>query len=110
VKKHYDLQEQGEIWAPHLRGAIVLGEVDESYQPFVFLVSYQPTGEVTDLWFSYYKDLRATGGRLKLGHGPGGPPNLHKSSLLYLMRTLLDVGILQKAEILDLVHQQPDAS
>jgi hypothetical protein len=39
----------------------------ETYQPFVYLVSDKPDGKIEDLWFVYYKDTRADGGRLKLG-------------------------------------------
>lgn len=77
-KKAFDLQEPGDTWEPYLRGAIRLGDPDDTYQPFVFMVSYEPDGTVNDIWFSYYKDLRETGGRLKLGYGPGGPPVLRK--------------------------------
>jgi hypothetical protein len=42
------------------------------------MVSYKTEGGCDDIWFSYYKDLRKVGGRLKLGYGPGGPPVLSK--------------------------------
>ena len=74
IEKSFDLQEPGETWEPYLRGIIPLGKRKDTYQPFVFLVSYKPNGPVNDIWFSYYKDTRPTGGRLKLGYGPGGPP------------------------------------
>ena len=76
IEKSYERQEGGEPWRPFLRGAIPLGNPGETYQPFVFLVAYEPTARVDSVWFSYYKDLRSSGGRLKLGYGPGGPPVL----------------------------------
>src|SRR2546430_14789878 len=88
IEKSFPMQEGGDPWKPYLRGIIPLGTIDRTYQPFVFLVSYDPTGEVTDVWFSYYKDLRGSGGRLKLGYGPGGPPVLNKSGLLTLLSKL----------------------
>ena len=94
IKKEYPLQERGEVWAPFLRGAITLGDSGDTYQPFVFLVSYRPDGEVTDVWFCYYKDLRGKGGRLKLGYGPGGPPVLNKPKILNLLKRLGDLGYL----------------
>jgi hypothetical protein len=39
----------------------------------VFLVSDTADGPANHVWFSYYKHLRKSGGRLKLGYGPGRP-------------------------------------
>ena len=90
VERSFELQEPGERWEPYLKGAIPLGEPGDTYQPFVFLVSYKPDGPATDVWFSYYKDLRDTGGRLKLGYGPGGPPVLGSEQLLGLVKKLIE--------------------
>jgi hypothetical protein len=99
VEKHFNTQE-GEEWAPFLRGAIRLtDDRTSSYQPFVFLVSYEPAGDVVDCWFSYYKDLRASGGRLKLGYGPGGPPVLGHSQIVDLVGQLRKLGYLTAAEV-----------
>ena len=81
IKRQFNLQEPGETWQPYLRDAISLGEPGDTYQPFVFLVSYEPDGAIRDVWFSYYKDMRSAGGKLKLGHGPGGPPVLSVEQL-----------------------------
>jgi hypothetical protein len=110
IEKNFSLQEAGEIWAPFLRGAIALGATGDSYQPFVFLVSYEPVGEVTDIWFSYYKDLRSSGGLLKLGHGPGGPPNLHRSDILLLLRQLIELGFLEAADLELVLTQKANPS
>jgi hypothetical protein len=99
IAKNFELQEPGETWEPYLRGVIALGEPGGTYQPFVFLVSYEADGEITSVWFSYYKDLRHEGGRLKLGHGPGGPPVLTKQQVLALVGQLLSTGILTPGEI-----------
>ena len=79
VKKEYELQNTDiDPWKPFLRGALLPRSKDYDYgphyQPFVFLVAYEADGPITDAWFCYYKDLRDEGGRLKMGHGPGGPP------------------------------------
>jgi hypothetical protein len=76
IEKSFDLQEGGDPWQPFLQGAIPLGEEGDTYQPFVFLVSSSSDDPVESVWFSYYKDLRSSGGQLKLGYGPGGPPVL----------------------------------
>lgn len=68
IEKSFKLQEKGRTWEPFLRGAIGLGRRGDSYQPFVFLVSHTKRGRVDSVWFSYYKDLRRSGGRLKLGY------------------------------------------
>jgi hypothetical protein len=110
IEKIFELQEPGQLWQPYLRGIISLGESGDTYQPFVFLISYEPTGEVTDIWFSYYKDLRSSGGRLKLGYGPGGPPNLGKASFLNLLSQLVAMQCFTKQEIVSAVDSPQDAA
>jgi len=101
VEKSYALQEAGEKWEPYLRGIIPLGGSGDTYQPFVFLVSNEPDELINEFWFSYYKDLRESGGRLKLGYGPGGPPVLNKEQVLHLLRELIGIGSLSRKEIDD---------
>jgi hypothetical protein len=72
IEKNFKAQEKDGTWNPFLRGIIVLGVDDEYYQPFVYLVSTTPSGEIDATWFAYYKDTREEeGGRLKMGYGPG---------------------------------------
>ena|SRR5882724_12061879 len=99
IEKSFSLQEEGEVWEPYLQGIITLGDEGDTYQPFVFNVSYSPNGKTDSLWFSYYKDLREKGGRLKLGYGPGGPPVLHKDTLKQLIKELIQLNIMTKEEI-----------
>lgn len=99
IEKSFYLQEPDETWEPYLRGIIPLGDEEDIYQPFVFLVSYEPDGPVNDIWFSYYKDTRSMGGRLKLGYGPGGPPVLSKEQVLQMMRQMKSMGCLSQVEI-----------
>jgi hypothetical protein len=98
IEKNFELQEEGETWEPFLRGVILLGKCGDTYQPFVFLVSYKRSGPAHDVWFSYYKDLRPSG-RLKLGYGPGGPPVLGKADVLRLVSELKTIGCLSAREI-----------
>jgi hypothetical protein len=99
IEKNFKTQDKRE-WAPFLRGAIYLeDDRTSSYQPFVFLVSYEPAGAVVDCWFSYYRDFREDGGRLKLGYGPGGPPVLGHSQIVDLVDQLRQLGYLKAAEI-----------
>jgi hypothetical protein len=108
IEKSFELQEPGEVWEPYLRGIIPLGDPEDTYQPFIFLVSYEPNGDPNDLWFSYYKDLRASGGRLKLGYGPGGPPVLGISSMLKLLRHLVEVGCITLDEIVGAISKMKE--
>lgn len=98
IEKSFQFQEEGEVWEPYLRGIIPLGDTDDTYQPFIFIVSYTPDGDCKDVWFSYYKDLRSDGGKLKLGYGPGGPPVLSKDMVKLLLRSLKEVGYFKKED------------
>jgi len=98
IEKYFQLQESGETSGPYLRGIILPVSPDQMHQPFVFLVSHEPDGPADDVWFSYYKDLRPAGGRLKLGYGPGGPPVLGKEDVLRLVKHLLEIGCITREE------------
>jgi hypothetical protein len=97
IKKSFKLQETRDTWKPYLRGVIPLADKpDDIYQPFVFLVSYEPNDDPVDVWFSYYKDLRsqAGGGHLKMGYGPGGPPVLNKLKVVDLLSRMKSLGLI----------------
>ena len=73
IEKSYKTQEGGR-WKPYLLGMVGhVADPGETYFPFAFLTSDNSKGPVKQVWFCYYKDTRP-GGRLKMGHGPGGPP------------------------------------
>jgi hypothetical protein len=99
IEKKFELQERGEVWEPFLRGIVPLGSPKDTYQPFVFLVSSAKNGPTDSVWFSYYKDLRKDGGRLKLGYGPGGPPVLGNVDVLQLVRQLREIGCISQKDI-----------
>lgn len=92
IAKSFAMQEPGHKWQPFLNGIITLGYPGDPYQPFVFLVSNDAGGPTNPVWFSYFKDLRSTGGRLKLGHGPGGPPVLDIDQVDQLREKLASIG------------------
>src|SRR5262249_14907962 len=105
---------------PHPGGVVKLGEVGDTYQPFVFLVAYKKEGmgtiidlPITSLWFAYYKDLRGqpradgTPGRLKLGFGPGGPRVLNPDQLLELLRHMLKLHMVNGRDIAQLCCGAP---
>lgn len=102
IEKSFELQETGDTWKPYLRGIIQLGDLDVSYRPFVFLVSYEPEDDPVDVWFSYYKDLRSQPngrGRLKMGYGPGGPPVLNKLKVIDLLSRMMSLGLISPDDI-----------
>ncbi len=88
IDKSFTLQEEGEIWEPYLLGVIPLGKSGDTYQPYIFLCGYSAEDKPTDAWFCYYKDMRPTGGKLKHGHGPGGPPVLALTKVAWLVDEL----------------------
>lgn len=99
IAKRYKLQD-GKTWEPYLQGIIPLGEEGDTYQPFVFLVSYTPEDNPCHVWFAYYKDTRREGGRLKMGYGPGGPPVLAiNGGVISLMEKLSDLGLFGEASL-----------
>lgn len=104
IEKSFDLQEPGETWEPYLKGIIPLGTPGDTYQPFVFLVSYSPKDIPNDVWFSYYKDTRSMGGRLKLGYGPGGPPVLGAEQVLQLVKTMVNLGCLDASKVKEAIE------
>jgi hypothetical protein len=100
IEKTFQLQEADTTWNPFLKGAIKLGALDDTYQPFVYLVSYKKDTSPEDFWFCYYKDTRGQeNGKLKLGHGPGGPPVLNKQDVLKLLDKLLSLGIITREDL-----------
>jgi len=103
IEKSFALQEGGEKWEPYLRGIISLGGDDDIYQPFIFMVSYESNTKPDSVWFSYYKDLRTSGGRLKLGYVPGGPPVLNTESVKHLIKEMIKCGLLGKKDIEEII-------
>lgn len=103
IKKEFALQEKGKQWRFFIVGVIPLSKnAKDTYQPYIFLCSYQnegdtakdlPRGKATDAWFCYYKDLREEGGKLKHGHGPGGPPVLQIQRVKDLVVELAAKGL-----------------
>ncbi|MBI4005567.1 MAG: hypothetical protein HY356_02760 [Gammaproteobacteria bacterium] len=107
IEKSYELQEIGSVWNPFLRGVVPLGTANDTYQPFVFLVSNSQDGPIDDFWFCYYKDTRQDGGKLKLGYGPGGPPVLSSHKLLALIQKLLELKCLPKSDLDKILRVAP---
>jgi hypothetical protein len=89
-------------WERWIKGVIPIDSGIETYSPYVFLTADSEDGPVTGLHFHYYKDTRAQpGGRLKHGHGPGGPPVLGIDGLFCILEHLVTQGILPKERVRD---------
>ena len=98
--EQYDLQEGGEPWKPYLKGIIQPnGYGDGVYQPFAFLTSESPDEDSSAIWFTYYKDMRKQGGRLKMGYGPGGPPVFEAEDVVDFVAQMIERGCLEAGEV-----------
>ena len=104
IEKSFDTQE-GDTFEPHIKGFIrPQGYTGNSYQPFAFLVGYSAEEEPPeDAWFCYYKDMRPHG-RLKMGHGPGGPPIFSVKEVFDLLLQMIDLGCLDAEEVVEAVR------
>ena len=96
-----DLQEgPEEKWERWIKGVIRIDSGIPTYSPYIFLTADSEGGSVTGLHFHYYKDTRdQPGGRLKHGHGPGGPPVLGINDLFLIIEYLVVHGILPKEQV-----------
>jgi hypothetical protein len=94
------LQETGAVWERCIKAVIPLETDFETSTPYVFLTAPSPTGEPHGVHFNYYKDTRASGGRLKHGHGPGGAPVLNCDELMQLLEKLGDIGFIKPEQLI----------
>lgn len=108
IEKEFKLQKgdpQG-VWNPYLKGVIRPSGHDRNnaYQPFAFLVSYARAEDPGDVWFCYYKDTRKQGGRLKMGHGPGGPPVFSAEGVLEMVAQMVKRGCLDADKVVEVIR------
>ena len=98
-----NLQEgPDEQWERWIKGVIRIDSEIETYSPYIFLTADSEDGAVTGLHFHYYKDTRhQPNGRLKHGHGPGGPPVLKTDDIFNILEHLVRRGILPKTRVSD---------
>ena len=93
------LQENDETWERFIQIVIPLKTGSQTYHPYIFVASSDIEGKPNQIHFNYYKDTRASGGRLKHGHGPGGAPVLEKKEMLQLLKHLIRIGFIKKNEL-----------
>lgn len=110
IEKTFYLQEKNAgPWKPYLKGVIRPNNHDEddTYQPFAFLVSDSPEENPHVVWFCYYKDTRnEVGGKLKMGHGPGGPPVFGAEEVLDLVVQMVERGCLDAEKVVAAIHSR----
>ena len=100
IYRESQLQEEGEVWERWIKGVIQIDSGIKTYSPYIFLTADSEGGRPTGLHFHYYKDTRShSKGRLKHGHGPGGPPVLRKNDLFIIIDHLVALGVLSKEKV-----------
>jgi len=99
------LQEIGEKWSRYIKAVIPIETGVATYTPYVFLTTEDKNGDITGVHFHYFKDTRAAGGRLKHGHGPGGPPVLSKEEIFQLIRKLCAFGYVTSSDLESLLSE-----
>jgi hypothetical protein len=99
VSRVYKLQE-GHPWECWITEVVRIPSDVETYVPYVLFTKSSELGCVSDgVMVSYYKDTRRTGGRLKHGHGPGGPAVLGREELKTLIRYLLEEKLVSDRDL-----------
>jgi hypothetical protein len=100
IYRESKLQEKGRKWERWIKGIFVIGSDEPTYVPYIFLTATAEDATPNGLHFHYYKDTRAEpGGRLKQGHGPGGPPVLEKTDLFKILEYLTAIDIISRDDI-----------
>jgi hypothetical protein len=97
ITKSRTLQDRSN-WTCRYVGAIRLAKPSEPFQPVALLIG-EPNGR-TSVHLRYFVDHRPTGGKLKWGDGPGGGPAIGGHTLVNLVRRLIDIGCLDRPEVL----------
>ena len=108
VEKSFNLQDKH--FGPVLRGAISLGQEDETYWPFVYFVSDKPDGKIDDLWFAYYyKGTRVSCRSLNVGYGPGRPPILSTNQVHALQKKVEELAFITgtAADVIHVIGSPP---
>jgi hypothetical protein len=100
IYRESNLQEKGLKWKRWIKGIIVVGSDEPTYVPYIFLTASAEDAMPNGLHFHYYKDTRShPGGKLKHGHGPGGPPVLEKTDLFKILERLTTTGMISRDDI-----------
>lgn len=97
IYRESDLQEKGRKWKRWVKGIVIVGSDEPTYVPYIFLTASAEDLPPNGLHFHYYKDTRSEpGGKLKHGHGPGGPPVLEITDLFKILERLIAIGVISR--------------
>lgn len=94
------LQEEGEVWQRWIKGVIKIETGILTYSPYIFLTADSKETNPNGLHFHYFKDTRSQGkGKLKHGHGPGGPPVLDIKDMFTIIKQLVSLNLIAKEDV-----------
>jgi hypothetical protein len=100
IFRAYKLQEKGRTWECWIRQVVRIPSEIETYVPYMLFTTGSEAGKVSDgVMISYYKDTRKAGGRLKHGHGPGGPAVLGRDEIKRLIRYLVASKVISVSDV-----------
>ena len=108
IGKTFEIQKNDTPYLkPYIRG-IIPGPAKRdrtgTYRSLTFLASSAPDQEPQELWLSSIEDTRSEGGRLKMGHGPGGPPVFTVEEALDLIAQMVRRGCLDQDKAVDAIR------
>ena len=108
IQKTFEIQKND---TPHLKPyirVIIPGPAKRdrtgTYRSLTFLASSAPDQEPQELWLSSIEDTRSDGGRLKMGHGPGGPPVFTTEEVIDLVAQMVRCGCLDVDKAVDAIR------
>jgi len=112
IPRTYKLQEKGRTWKCWFKQVVRIPSDIPTYVPYVLLTTEEEVGKISDgIMISYYKDTRhEKGGKLKHGHGPGGPAVLGRRELLLLIGYLVEARLISAREIRDVLSFEEGAT
>ena len=106
IYKINTVQEEGEVFERWIKAVITIDTGIDTYSPYIFVTSDTEGGDLSGLHIHYYKDTRPyPNGKLKHGHGPGGPPILCKGDMFTIITHLIRLGALTKAEVQEFANK-----
>jgi hypothetical protein len=106
ISRSYNLQEKGRTWECWIRQIVRIPSEIETYVPYVLFTTGREAGKISEgVMISYYKDTRKEGGRLKHGHGPGGPAVLGRDEIKKLIHYLVASKVISVEDVQDVIAQ-----
>ena len=101
-------QEGDEDFTRCIKGVVRIKTSKKTFSPYVFFNSEEPSTEISHIHLCYYKDTRPNGGRLKHGHGPGGPPAYWSGMFEELLKKLVKARFLSNDDLIRIAEQSDE--